>query len=209
MTLLRTAIAITAMLAASVLPAAAHAEKETVVVPPDNSAATQYTETFPTSGGNAEVNGGINGGHRGGGSGKDGSSGAGVSPETSEALQAEGADGNAVERLVTESAAPGSGGEAGGHDNHKQAGGAGGRDNSGGGSGRSGGGSGSSGPRGQAAGQSSGSSGVGEVVSHGTLSSSGGMEGFLPLILLVALVWAAFFAWRRRDREHSPPGPAS
>ena len=189
------------MLAFSALPSVAAAES---VVPPGNSAATQYTETFPTTGGNAEVNGSINGG---GNSPK----GGGRSPSkvlgshTANQLESHGQEGRTVATLATESA-PEGGGEGGGV---------------GGGSGKGGGsnggqaakgGSGSGAPSGGSVGGAqavsgstlsaaapAGSSGLSEVLSHATGSSSGEMGIFLPLVLLAAPLCALAYAWRRRQ----------
>jgi hypothetical protein len=199
MPLLRASIAMAVLAAALVLPGAAHAEKERIVVPPNNSAATQYTETFPTSGGNTEVNGSIDGG-----SSKGGSGGGSLDQEAKRALAKQGADGQAVERLISESAAAGSGGEGGSGSGHGSNGrGSGGEEPS-----DDSDGAGAPAAHGATLDRPSGSSGLGEVVSRGTLSSSGGMGVFLPLVLLAGLAWAAIFAWRRRHRETPPPGPA-
>lgn len=199
MSLLRRAIALMALATALASPALASAES---IVPPGNSAATQYTETFPSSQGNVEVNSGIGGGGR--------------SPEqalgkpTAHALESQGREGRAVAALAAEAAPGGAAGEPGngGSGHHGAAAGAGGS-NGAGGSGGSGasspGGSGSgalpSGSGAVAVSASSGSGGLGQVVSHATLSDSGEMGVFLPLILTAALIWSVLYAWRRRQRS--------
>ncbi len=100
MNLLRIAIglAATASLSQRLTPTAAAAS----VVPPGNSAATQYTETFPTSGGEAaEKNGEINGANADPVQKALGSSKA-------HRLESKGADGKAVAALTAATAPPGS-----------------------------------------------------------------------------------------------------
>ena len=53
---------------------------------------------------------------------------------------------------------------------------------------------------------SAGDSGVSQVLGQLTGSSSDGKMGlFLPLAMLVALGWALFMVWRRRQAEHGTP----
>jgi hypothetical protein len=207
----RTAIAIAALLASLALPSLALAAP---YIPPGNPAASQYTETFPSSGGNVEVNSSI-GDH-------------GRSPQkalghhTAKALEEAGPEGAALAGIAAETAAPGgsaegAGGEgsgpggkgskSGGDGHHgSKSGGAAGTGGSGNGGGSGGGGAGSSGggtgtPAGAGAtagSQPGGGSAVGQVVSHATLSSSGATGVFLPLALVAALVWAVAYAVRRR-----------
>jgi hypothetical protein len=185
-------LAMTAVVALA-LPGFAAAE---TVVPPGNSAATQYTETFPTSGGNVEVNEGISGErspHRT------------LPKQTAEALEDEGPEGRAAAQLAADTAPAATGeSEAG-------SGGAGGAANGGGGKGggaaQDGGGAGQGQAQGgsQAGGETvavevpSGSSGFGEVVSHLTGSDAGEMGALLPLLLFAALIWAGATAWRRHQ----------
>jgi hypothetical protein len=82
-------------------------------VPPGNSAATQYTEQFPTAGGNAKSNAGINGG--GGGSAKPPSKVLGH--ENAQKLESKGPVGTEVAKLAAESA-PVSATPAGGSAHH-------------------------------------------------------------------------------------------
>lgn len=200
---LKTAIAVTALVASIAVPSLASAE---TVVPPGNSAATQYTETFPTTGGNAEVNSSLGGGgnEKGGGRSADEVLGS----RTANTLEAQGPEGQAVAELATESApapAPetsqgGSGGSSGG-------GGAG-KAGKGGGNAAQGGGSGSAGVQAKPAPSlaeqaSSGSSGLDEVFSQAFGSSSGTMGIFLPLVLVLALVWAIAYVWRRRQPDQA------
>lgn len=53
----------------------------------------------------------------------------------------------------------------------------------------------------------SGSSGAGEVLGAATGLSSGSIGLLLPLIVLAAIVWGLYYAWRQRQR-HSPPEPS-
>jgi hypothetical protein len=188
-TLLRMAIGAAAMSAVFALPPLAAAES---VVPPGNSAATQYTETFPTTGGNAEVNGSIDGSglsHRGGGR----------SPEkvlgshTAHELESQGEEGRTVAGLATESApvTAGDGGDGKSGDANRDKG-------SGAGNG-SGGSANGNGTGGTPVAAPEGSSGLSEVLGHATGSSSGEMGIFLPLLLLAAPLWALAYAWRRRQ----------
>jgi hypothetical protein len=178
------AILAAAAVVALALPGFAAAES---VVPPGNSAATQYTETFPTSGGNVETNEGISGErspHRT------------LPKQTAEALEDEGPEGRAAAQLAADTA-PTSAGDS-------EAGSA-----AGGGAGSDGGGDANQG-QGQGQGGSqgavetvvevpSGSSGFGEVVSHLTGSDAGEMGALLPLFLLAALIWAGATARRRHQ----------
>jgi hypothetical protein len=201
-TLRRMTIGAAAVFAILALPSGAAAG---TVVPPGNSAATQYTETFPTTGGNAEVNSSIDGG---GSSSK----GGGRSPkdvlgsDTARHLEEQGQEGQAVATLATE-AAPETATEGGGSSGSDKG------DASGGGGSSKGG----SGPdvsvgAAQAVGGSGptidtpqGSSGLSEVFSHATGSSSGEMGIFLPLVLLAAPLFALIYAWRRRQPGQAAP----
>jgi hypothetical protein len=211
-TLRRMAIGAAAVFAFTAVPEAAGAE---TVVPPGNSAATQYTETFPTPSGNAEVNSPISGGGRGG---HHPSNGGGRSPEkvlgsdTAHQLEEHGQDGQSVATLATE-AAPQTTGEGGGSGGSGTDGGATGKGAKGsGGSGSEKGapsiGSGNGAPTttdtALEVSAPAGSSGLSEVLSHATGSSSGEMGIFLPLVLLAVPLCALLYAWRRRH-----PGQAA
>jgi hypothetical protein len=194
--LLRTAVGTAALVAFLSLPSVAAAE---TVVPPGNSAATQYTETFPTSGGNAEVNGSIRGGGRNGGGGSGRSPEKVLGSHTAHALEAQGEEGRTIAALATE-AAPATAGEGNGGSGGGKA-----ASRNGGGVGRSG----SAAGAGQTDSGSSlddanaGSSGFSEVLGHATGSSDGEMGLALPLILLLAPICALLFAWRRRERDQA------
>jgi cobalamin biosynthesis Mg chelatase CobN len=201
-----TAIAIATFCVALSLPAVAVAGP---YLPPGNSAATQYTETFPSSGGNVEVNGPL---AAGGGSPEKA-----LGKKTADALAAHGAEGEQVAQLAAEAAPQGGGAAADGKSGDQEAGGGAKShhrgSNSGGGAGGPGSG-GSTGPGGGSAGSggggsaasASGGSAAGQVVSYATLSSSGSMGIFLPLVLLAALAWAIFYLWRRRGEGSEPAG---
>jgi hypothetical protein len=192
-TLLRIAISAAATFAFAALPGVAVAE---TVVPPGNSAATQYTETFPTAGGNAEVNDSISGS---GGRGGHSSQGGGRSPDkvlgsdTAHELESHGEEGQAVAELATESAAANQAGSGGSHrhtsgkadlDDAVPVGGSGGN---------------ASGDSNVVPSQAEGSSGVSGVLSHATGSSSGEMGILLPLVLLAVPLCALIYVWRRRQ----------
>ncbi len=202
-TLLRMAVGAAAMSVFFALPSLAMGS----VVPPGNSAATQYTETFPTTGGNAEVNSSIDGGGR-----SPSSKGGGRSPakvlgsDTAHKLESQGQEGETVATLATESAPvtadegdrPSSAGKRG-ESKGKGANRDNGSDNGTG----SGGSANGSGGGGTAVGAPEGSSGLSEVFGHATGSSSGEMGIFLPLVLLAAPLCALLYAWRRRQPDRA------
>jgi hypothetical protein len=201
-------------LAMAALPATAGAES---IVPPSNSAAAQYTEAFPTAGGEKQVSGRKNkkrtpakvlGGHDAHkleSKGKQGREVADFAAETSPASTPEvEPNGEAPEaNEVPAGSKSSSGGKK--KDGHPEEGA--------GGSGQGGGsppgknpngGGGTAGTAHPSAGVSepSGSSGLGEVIGQATGSSSSGQLGFLlPLALVAAVVWALVFYWRQRRRR--------
>lgn len=192
------------------LPAVAAAE---AIVPPGNSAAAQYTEAFPTSGGEKET-----------GEGKKAkpTPNQTLGGRNARNLESKGAEGKAVADFAAETAptpvatpveqSGGGGGTAGAGD-AKEAGDAKGQaekadkadkadrgsgDDEGKSAAGAGGGSGGSGG---AASQPSGSSGLGEVLGQATGSSSSGKLGLLlPLIIVGAVAWSLFFLWRQKQR---------
>jgi len=197
MNLLRTAIGMAAMVASLALPPLASADS---VVPPGNSAATQYTETFPTTGGNAEVNSGIG---AGGGGGR--SPAKVLGPRTAHKLEDFGQEGSAVAALAAEAAPTVAPSESSGG-------------NSGNGGGNSGGhksaspnpkdatiGTGGAVNPSPALDASNGSSGFGEVLSQATGSSSGEIGILLPLVLLLTLFGAIAYAWRQQQPGKAAP----
>jgi hypothetical protein len=195
------------------------------VVPPGNSAATQYTQAFPTSGGNVAVGTSI--GEPGGGGHKPPAKV--IGKKTAQELESQGPEGQAVADLAAESA-PTSGGSESESETSQGSGGAAGGNGSGGGhqggakpaggshpagsnqGGAKAGGAGSQptapannagATAGTAAAEAagSGSSGISEVVGQATGASSGQMGVFLPLVLLAALAFALAYAWRRRHEQ--------
>ena len=180
------------------------------VVPPGNSAATQYTEAFPTSGGNAKSNTGING--------EDASPSKVLGKGNAKKLESKGQVGHEVAELAAEttpvSATPESASTATGSGHHKNAAGQGGSQGgggqggngsgSGGGNGANAGGKPSAGGSGQASGggagasASGGSSGFGQVLSQATGSSSGELGIFLPLLIIATVIWSLNYLWRQR-----------
>jgi len=197
MTSVKSATAVLALFASLILPAAAAAE---TVVPPGNSAVTQYTEQFPTAGGNAKPNATIGGG------------GAGKAPskvlgsKNAQKLESQGAVGEEVARLAADTApvsadpTGGSGQRAHRHPNNAANQGGKPTGNTGGGEGPAGGG-----PRPAAStapDTAGGSSGIGEVIGQATGSSSGELGLFLPLILLGTVLWSVFYLRRERRGAH-------
>ncbi len=163
------------------------------LVPPGNSAANQYTETFPTPGGNAEAKG------------KKATPGDVLGAGNAKKLDSKGRQGREAAAVVAATAPPAVVGAGGGGTSQAPAGG--------GGDGSASGGSGQAGGSGEGAsvteagsdrtvsGDTSGSSGFGEVLGQATGSSSSGGTGLLlPLIVLASVIGAlAFFLRRRRQ----------
>jgi cobalamin biosynthesis Mg chelatase CobN len=222
---LKTAILAAALVVFFALPSVASAGQ---VVPPGNSAATQYTQVFPTSGGNVSVGSSI-----GEPSGEKKPPSKVIGKQTTQELESKGSEGKAVAQLAAESAPettsepetsePSEGSSGGGAGGHANGGGSGGGKAGGQPSGASPGGqkpggaqSGGGAPaRNQANGPTSvptgstaaaeaagsGSSGFSEVLGQATGASSGQMGVFLPLVLLAALVLALAYVWWRRQHD--------
>jgi len=199
---LKTALGLlTAAIAISASPLAAHAE---YLVPPGNSAATQYTEAVPTAGGPKATNS-----HKHGG---------GKSPKqvlghrNAAKLDAQGPEGRRVAAVVAATApdtvtAATAGGSSPHEQSHPGSGQGPGGNRSGGGGGPEGGataGGDSARPVGQAAVLTAkqipdGSSGLGEVLGQATGSSDSGQLGLLlPLIVLATIAWSVAYVLRRR-----------
>jgi hypothetical protein len=196
-------VALTAILAVLVIPASAPAE---YLVPEGNSAVKQYTEGFPTAGGEKKTEG-----NRkpvtvakaiGAGNAKkledhsaDGAAAAEVAAETAPA--------GATPTASSEEAGTGNEGQPGQHGNagHERPpkakpakdGSDSKQDQSGGAAAN-----GDDGP--------SGSSGLGEVLAAATGSSSGSLGLLLPLTILAAVAWAIAFLWRQRQRPDLAAG---
>jgi hypothetical protein len=191
-----------ATIAILALPTAAQAE---YLIPPGNSAATQYTEAVPTAGGPKATNPSKHNGNK--------------SPKqvlgngNAKKLDAQGPEGRAAAEVAAATApvAVSGGGESAtatpGHVSPEK--GANGSDSEG--SGLNGGGSpadrASGNAPGSPAGQEatltseqipSGSSGLGEVLGQATGSSSGQLGLLLPLIVIGTIAWSVAYVVRRR-----------
>lgn len=177
-------IALLTLAAALALAPAAGAEEP--LVPPGNSAVNQYTETFPTAGGDKDFE---KGGKR--------SPDKVLGERNAKRLERQGPEGRAVAEVAAETApeeglapgddsvtgsVPGGGGNGadGGGDRQAPAGG------------------------GAAVEDPSGSSGIGEVLAQATGSADSGEMGlWLPLLIIAALVGSLAFLLRRtRGAEH-------
>ncbi|HEX8753246.1 MAG TPA: hypothetical protein VF731_07505 [Solirubrobacterales bacterium] len=200
MRLLRIATA-TATIVASLVSAPLAAAEQ--VVPPGNSAATQYTETYPTAGGEAKQNGELNGGNQ--------KPSQVLGQHTANALKSKGAEGEAVAELAAETApvpvrtgsgegTEGEGAHAGGGSHPHKGSSAGGGSGSGQGGGGGAGGASEAQPRPQSVSvpQPSGSSGLGEVLGQATGSSGGQLGAVLPLLLILTVAWSIAYVWRQR-----------
>ena len=150
-------------------------------VPPGNPAATQYTEAFPTAGGQQDAENGK------GGKGRQPNQVLGK--RNAQQLESQGEVGKAAAALATETAPVGVAGSGAGAGEGKQ-GTSRGKSHSGGGSGASA----------ESAG-SGGDSALGEVGSQATGSSfSDGIDLLLPLAILGTVVWLLAYLLRRRQR---------
>lgn len=183
MTTLRTGFGLlAAIIVGLALPTAAGAE---YLVPPGNSAANQYTESFPTAGGDQKAEKGRNGGDR--------SPVKVLGPRNTRRLDAQGPAGREAAAAAA-ATAPGAGvtankDKAGGGGTNSEAG----APTQGGGSAVDGGGADAG------AGQPSGSSGLSEVIAEATGSSSSGQMGpLLPLLILATVAGSLGYLWRRR-----------
>jgi cobalamin biosynthesis Mg chelatase CobN len=186
--------------------AAAGAES---LVPPGNSAANQYTETFPTSKGEEDERGkkrsgvtpaqvlGAGKAHELEDKGPEGKAVADFAAETSpasgeasggESASPANANGNGkADGKGQPDPTPSDGGSKGGNEEGSQS---------------SGGGAGGQTPTGGSGGEEpSGSSGLSEVVSQATGTSSGTLGWLLPLILIAAVVWSVAYVWRNRQQR--------
>jgi hypothetical protein len=146
------------------------------LVPPGNSAASQYTESFPTAGGQQQAGSGSHRGNR--------SPARALGARNARKLDAQGVEGRAAAEVAAATApsAAGGGGPGAAHGAGEQAptpaGGVGGA--------RAG------------SGLPGGSSGLGEVIAQATGSSSSGELGLLlPLLIAAAVIWSLAFLWRR------------
>lgn len=195
-------LSLLATIAIFAVPAVAHAE---YLVPPGNSAATQYTEAVPTAGGPKATNSHKNSGDK--------SPKQVLGHHNAEKLNAQGPEGRQVAQVVAatapETAAPAGGGSSPDKPGNPDSGQGSSGGSPGGGGGSEGGetpGNGSGQPTGQdavlAAQQiPNGSSGLGEVLGQATGSSDSGQLGLLlPLIVLATIAWSVAFVLRRRKQ---------
>ncbi|MBW8060152.1 MAG: hypothetical protein FVQ78_07435 [Solirubrobacterales bacterium] len=178
-----------ATIAIFALPSAAIAQP---LVPPGNSAVNQYTETFPTAGGNRDAEKGSNKGDR--------SPAKVLGARNARRLEARGQQGRAAAVLAA-ATAPSVGvttvqgatrgadrarGDAGKPD--RRAGHA------------------ADGARTPSfrASEPSGSSGLGEVIAQATGSSSSSQMGaLLPLVIVGVIGWSLAYLWRQRKRRNT------
>lgn len=164
-------------LALAVLPAAASGQ---YLVPPDNSAATQYTESIPVPGGQRDVERKAGGNHD-----QRRSTDAVLGKRAAEQLRGHGPAGEAVAELVVETGLVADPSPSSSEANEGQ------QDD----------GDRGSGGATPALPPSGGSSGLAEVLGHAAgLSASGGMGLILPLVLFGTIVWALIFLQRRRNQ---------
>jgi hypothetical protein len=196
----KTGLGLLATIAILAVPAVAHAE---YLVPPGNSAATQYTEAVPTAGGPKATDPSSQGKHQ--------SPSKVLGGRNAERLDAQGPEGRAAAEVAAETApvaivpAGSEGAAQTKHPSTSQPGTNG--TGSGGGSGANGepDNSGSVAPVRTATLTSQeipeGSSGLGEVLAQATGSSDSGQLGLLlPLIVLGAIAWSVAYVLRRRKR---------
>lgn len=185
--------AVSALAVALALPAAAAAE---YYVPPANSAANQYTESFPGAGGESS------------GKRKQVTPGAALGGDNAKELAAKGPAGEATAELAAETAPPqivdsGSGGSADGTGDSGQTDGSGGEKGGGeSGAGATGTGGGSSGSATRVQ-QPEGSSGFGQVLGQATGASDGNLGLWLPLAIVLTLIGSVAYWVRAR---HAQPG---
>lgn len=190
------------MIAIIALPTAAQAE---YLIPPGNSAATQYTEAVPTAGGPKATNPSKHGGNK--------SPKQVLGSSNAKKLDAQGPEGHAAAEVAAETA-PGTVAQTDGGAPAGTLGHAGSQPQTDGGD--SGGGKGQAGgtPSGNGSGRQTaaaaaltsqqlpdGSSGLGEVLGQATGSSDSGQLGLLlPLIVLATIAWSVAYVVRRRKQ---------
>jgi hypothetical protein len=196
----RLVLSLTAIAAISATPAAA-AQVEEAVVPPSNSAATQYTETFPTTGGDKKTDQKPNprspakvlGSHNTQNLEKQG-------PEGRAAAEAAAA--TAPTSVATPPPASSPSNQSSGHDSdNQQGGGAAGNNDKGGGNAKQPGSDAANGsePVRPAAPEPAGSSGIGSAIGQATGLSTSGQSGLLlPLAILATIAWSLAYFWRQR-----------
>lgn len=184
---------------ALVSAAPAAAEEEAPLVPPENSAVNQYTETFPTAGGDKDAND-HNGGNR--------SPKKVLGHKNAKKLEDQGAAGKATAELAAETAptpveaAPETTAPKAEESDESGAGapprGNGGNPPANGGARDPAPAANNPAPRVIVA-ESGGSSGLSEVLGRATGSPQGGMGIFLPLLILGTIFWAIAYVARQRQ----------
>lgn len=196
------AIAAASAVVALALPSAAAAE---YYVPPANSAANQYTESFPGAGGESH------------GKGKKVTPGTALGAGNAEKLEKKGPAGKATAELAAETAPPqlvdqaGSGGAGGskssgngqsgeGADGEGEGEGGSGAAGSGGSGGGSSGGGGGNGAAANVQ-QPQGSSGLGQVLGQATGVSDGNLGLWLPLAIVLTLIGSVAYWVRMRNAQ--------
>jgi hypothetical protein len=195
---LKTRIALPAAVLAIVATGPGAAAANGAVIPPGNSAATQYTEAFPTPGGDKKTDEAAH--HR--------SPARVLGNSNSQKLQQRGPDGQAAAETAAATAPVPTETPAPTTPTDKSAD----EESSGGGSG-SGKGNGGKGPAGQnrqpSPGPTSaqlaatelpeGSSGLGSAIEQATGLSTSGQSGMLlPLVILATILWSLAYLWRQR-----------
>ena len=189
------AIAIAALFAT---PAAA-ATVEEAVVPPSNSAATQYTETFPTTGGDKKTDQKPK--HR--------SPAKVLGTHNAKKLEKQGPEGQAAAAAAAATAPTSIATQPPAHPHSTHSNGGGGQGGGAGGSDGNGGAGNSQQPGSEAGGgtetvrppaaEPAGSSGIGTTIGQATgLSSTGGSGPLLPLVILATVLWSLAYFWRHR-----------
>jgi hypothetical protein len=197
-------IAIAATVALLALPGSAMAE---YLVPEGNSAVTQYTEGFPTGGGEKKTEGS---GNKGATPAKT------IGAANAKKLEDHGPEGAAVAEVAAETA-PEAGAATPESSNHQQNSqpkhqqkqakdgkqGKGSKDKPADSGGKQEEGQTATPVTSQSGDGPSGSSGIGETLAAATGSSSGGLGLLLPLVILAAIAWGIAFFVRQRKRPDS------
>lgn len=180
---------LTASIVVLALPAAAGAE---YLVPPGNSAATQYTEAVPTAGGHRDVEKGNVKQNR--------TASQVLGDRSAKRLEAQGESGREAAEFAAETAPTGAAADQPPTDGADRNDGKGG-DGRGDGSVQADAGSDEGGSTSFGAGDDSGGSGgLGEVIGQATGTSSGELGPLLPLAILATGAWALAVLLRRRRR---------
>jgi hypothetical protein len=196
-------LALATSVALLALPASASAE---YFIPDGNSAVNQYTEGVPSGGGEKSTKGAGE---------KPVKPGKAIGAENTKKLeQAGGQEGREVAEVAAETAPPDivaveeeqTGGQQGDGNGQGNQGKKNGKDTKGGNDSEADGEatavvtpSSGDGP--------SGSGGVGEIVSAATGGSTGGIGLLLPLVIVAALAWGIFYAWRKRGTDPTATVP--